>query len=81
LERCDSVVDLTKCVALKLHVCSDAEKGFYTQDECEHGDFGAIFESGGEGDAEAVSLRFFAVRAVRVSMRKSSFLRLGVCNS
>jgi hypothetical protein len=67
-------------VALELHVCADAEKGFYTQDECEYRDFGAVFEGGGEGDAEAVSARFFAVRAMCVSIHTSYVSQLGACS-
>jgi hypothetical protein len=47
---------------LELHVCSDIEKSFHTQDECGHGDFGAVLEGSGEGNAKAVSERIFAVR-------------------
>jgi hypothetical protein len=55
-------VHLTRCAALELHVCSDIEKSFHTQDECGHGDFGAVLEGSGEGNAKAVSERIFAVR-------------------
>jgi dinuclear metal center YbgI/SA1388 family protein len=48
---------------LKLHVCYDGEKVFRTRNECEYGDFGSVFQSGGESDAEAVSLGSFSVLA------------------
>lgn len=40
----------------KLHVCNDCETIERTRDKCWYGDFGAVFEGGGEGYAEAVSL-------------------------
>jgi hypothetical protein len=50
----------------KLHVRNDCETIERTRDEYWSGDFGAIFQGGGEGYAEAVSLQCLVVAIERV---------------
>jgi hypothetical protein len=45
--------------ASKLHVFAECKKTIRTNNDCEHGDFCAILEGGGESYAEAVSFNSF----------------------